>query len=428
MLSRNKIFGSITVSALVSVLMVSSPAHSASEYTVKQKTLATFSSSATGLTSQQKAQVKATVEANPTAEKFICTGIRYYDQPMSVNITVRKRAKAACEYAKQLNPALSTWFQNKPTQARSYAGKVLLTVKSPNAESKYAIAIAAYKSTRAVVDSSAAAPDSSIVASDNLPTAYKGMLLKDLSTAMSMWDERYGVIQPYTVIAFTYEDGAWADQKSGVYRVGIPNGSWASWIDRFSEYQGKNCSLGSAGVDSFFTCMALDPDMAKLQSVGSAHEYFHSIQQRIGLNHQNIPVWIGEGSATYFEAAAGGLGYKATSERFKDFSTMSFYNKFGGSVGSVVKRMTSSEILEVYRNLEVGMTSQSVAVVDAYSGYAFGSLATEYLIGIHGYEKFMDFLDSVGKGSPWKTSFYNYFKETPDEFYVDVLEYLKDIF
>jgi hypothetical protein len=26
---------------------------------------------------------------------------------------------------------LSTWFQNKPTQARSYAGKVLLTVKSP---------------------------------------------------------------------------------------------------------------------------------------------------------------------------------------------------------------------------------------------------------------------------------------------------------
>jgi len=108
------------------------PAQSAgAKYTVYQKTLATFSSSATGLTSQQKAQVKATVEANPNAEKFICTGIRYYSQPMSVNIMVRKRAKAACEYAKQLNPALSTWYQNKPTQARSYAGKVLLTVKSP---------------------------------------------------------------------------------------------------------------------------------------------------------------------------------------------------------------------------------------------------------------------------------------------------------
>ena len=50
---------------------------------------------------------------------------------MSVNIMVRKRAKEACAYAKQLNPELSTWFQNKPTKARNYAGKVLLTVKSP---------------------------------------------------------------------------------------------------------------------------------------------------------------------------------------------------------------------------------------------------------------------------------------------------------
>jgi len=119
------------VSSLLLVATFATPAQSAgAKYSVYQKTLATFSSSATTLTSQQKAQVKAAVEANPTAEKFICTGIRYYDQPMSVNITVRKRAKAACEYAKQLNPALSTWFQNKPTQARSYAGKVLLTVKS----------------------------------------------------------------------------------------------------------------------------------------------------------------------------------------------------------------------------------------------------------------------------------------------------------
>jgi len=98
---------------------------------VSQRTLATFSNNATILTSQQRGQVKAAVEANPNAEKFICTGIRYYSQPMSVNIMVRKRAKAACEYAKELNPSLSTWYQNKPTQARSYAGKVLLTIKSP---------------------------------------------------------------------------------------------------------------------------------------------------------------------------------------------------------------------------------------------------------------------------------------------------------
>jgi M6 family metalloprotease-like protein len=106
------------------------PAQAATEYLVNQKTLASFTASATGLTTLQRSQVKAAVEANPYAEKFICTGIRYVSQPMSENIKVRKRAKAACDYAKQLNPALSTWFQNKPTNARSYAGKVLLTIKT----------------------------------------------------------------------------------------------------------------------------------------------------------------------------------------------------------------------------------------------------------------------------------------------------------
>ena len=106
------------------------PAQAATEYLVNQKTLASFTASATGLTTLQKSQVKAAVEANPNAEKFICTGIRYVSQPMSENIKARKRAKAACDYAKQLNPALSTWFQNKPTNAWSYAGKVLLTIKT----------------------------------------------------------------------------------------------------------------------------------------------------------------------------------------------------------------------------------------------------------------------------------------------------------
>lgn len=104
---------------------------------VYQKTLSSFSVGVTSLTAAQKAQVRQSVEANPDAEKFICTGIRYVTQPQSANIEIRKRAKAACDYAKSLNPSLSTWVQSKVTQARSYAGKVLLTVKSPEVESAY---------------------------------------------------------------------------------------------------------------------------------------------------------------------------------------------------------------------------------------------------------------------------------------------------
>ena len=97
-----------------------------------QKTLSTFNGTSTVLSASQKEEITKFLADNPSAQKIVCTGIRYYSQPMSVNIMVRKRAKAACDYAKQLNPNLSTWYQNKPTQARNYAGKVLLTVKSPN--------------------------------------------------------------------------------------------------------------------------------------------------------------------------------------------------------------------------------------------------------------------------------------------------------
>jgi M6 family metalloprotease-like protein len=121
--------------SLVLVVGFATPAVSATKYTTNQRTLSAFTFSATGLTNLQRAQVKAAVEANPNAEKFICTGIRFVSQPMSENIKMRKRAKAACDYAKQLNPKLSTFFQNKPTNARSYAGKVLLTIKSPDMRS-----------------------------------------------------------------------------------------------------------------------------------------------------------------------------------------------------------------------------------------------------------------------------------------------------
>ena len=123
----------IFIAVLLSLGFATPAESDSTKWTAYQKTLATYSGSNTALSSLQKSQIRATLDKAPLAEKFICTGIRYYDQPMSVNIMVRKRAKEACAYAKELKPELSTWYQNKPTKARSYAGKVLLTVKSPAA-------------------------------------------------------------------------------------------------------------------------------------------------------------------------------------------------------------------------------------------------------------------------------------------------------
>jgi hypothetical protein len=69
------------------------------------------------------------VEEHDSADKFICTGIRREGGTRAENIMVRVRAKAACEYAKSLNPQLSTWYQSKVTKAPSFVGRVLLVAR-----------------------------------------------------------------------------------------------------------------------------------------------------------------------------------------------------------------------------------------------------------------------------------------------------------
>jgi hypothetical protein len=93
------------------------------------RTLTSFSGRSTLLTSKQKSEIRATIAKGAGNSKFICTGIRLEGQPASANTLVRQRAKSACDYAKSLNPKLSTFFQTKTTKARSFNGKVLVVSK-----------------------------------------------------------------------------------------------------------------------------------------------------------------------------------------------------------------------------------------------------------------------------------------------------------
>ncbi len=124
-----------TVAATLLVTSQFAPVEAISAAPVVQKTLTSYSANTIPLSSLQKSEIQSLVEGNPEADKFICTGIRLSTASVSENLLVRKRAKAACDYAKTLNPSLSVWFQNKPTTVRSFAGKVLITVKQASNQS-----------------------------------------------------------------------------------------------------------------------------------------------------------------------------------------------------------------------------------------------------------------------------------------------------
>jgi len=93
------------------------------------RTLSDHPGRATALTTKQKAEIRAVLAKGKGNTKFICTGIRLEGQSASMNRAVRLRAKLACEYAKSLDPKLSTFYQSKITKARSYNGRVLVVSK-----------------------------------------------------------------------------------------------------------------------------------------------------------------------------------------------------------------------------------------------------------------------------------------------------------
>ena len=122
----------ITALALVGFVFLGlSPAQADAKYFPTQKTLTDAVGRAILLSDIQKVEIEAVVKENPRAEKFICTGIRLVGTSDRMNLVVRKRAKEACDYAKELNPKLSTWYQSKTTTARSYNGRVLMVLKTP---------------------------------------------------------------------------------------------------------------------------------------------------------------------------------------------------------------------------------------------------------------------------------------------------------
>lgn len=124
---------SATVSPKAAVPSKSATASPAIGKLFVQKTLASFGARSTALSAAQKNAIRALVLSESTTSKFICTGIRREAGTRAENIMVRLRAKASCDFAKELNPELSTWYQSKSTKAPSYVGRVLLVARGVKA-------------------------------------------------------------------------------------------------------------------------------------------------------------------------------------------------------------------------------------------------------------------------------------------------------
>lgn len=379
-----------------------SPASAADfNYSVYQKSLATFSASSTTLSATQKLQIEEAVKLNPQAEKFICTGIRYSKDPLRVNIMVRARAKAACEYAKQLNPNLSTWYQSKPTDAKPFAGKVLLTVKTldqvQDSLSEQVLSKAVDEIRLRLANAKPFEGEINAYVSDGYPQSDVDSTIEATKLGVSYLSDEYQ-FQGADFIFFTPDEIQWAQTKWNEITSGTSLSGLSiydkSWIFpcRSAEY-----TYQKNGATKHITYQCYDGRELEPVNFG-AHGTIHWFQGFY--NPQNMPNWLVEGSATLYGEV---IGYGVDNPKAKQILWRGDY-----LLHDALKAGPASIRTEIAK-VEVKNPPSAI--------YTTGRMLYTALIGLHGEAKAIEYMKSFGSSSDEKQNFLAIYGFTLEEFY-----------
>ena len=443
-----KYFGAMALTAVLGLTTIAAPA-SAAELSVSQVTLRAFPGSVTSLSEAQLTQVKSAVEANPSAIKFICTGIRAVGASSSENTMVRKRAKAACDYAKSLNANLSVWVQSKSTAAKSYVGKVLLTIKSPGgdansttpdevtspdtpaapSESEAVTSSATSelftplvgKKTMAQIQSSALKEISRhlalkskatgkinfVVSSDYQPVKVK-LTKEAFQRGMDYFSSEYQMVET-TVILFTPETKSWAQKE---WDKAVGDNSLMKKIKVYNSaepYPCKGRELGytDGGVRKkiYYNC---DGGLVSKVLSYDAHGATHFYQDEY--KSHRMPVWLVEGSATFY----GSVLAKGPNDPEAKLTRID---------SNLRKTLRGSDatLMNLFHKYE------AINLPTPGTAYPLGSMLYTVLVGRYGQEKAFELFRSFNSSADWQANFESVYGMTPDAFYEIALPTVREL-
>lgn len=293
------------------------------------------------------------------------------------------------------------------------------SVTSPARSEAFLLSAEAVSQAQELIDSSHKSSPSQVLVSENVGTNVASLTLIALDTATSMWDERYGVIEDYEVVVFTAQDSGWVESIRQENRDRI-------WLGSFETHLAgmESCSFGVAVDRRMYICLPDGQSAPELAAL-VPHEYFHSIQNRIGITTQ-LPIWLTEGTAAFFGDIALPLSGEELTEERGDRRSLAM-SEFLGSPKLYynLDALTEEKFLQIIKALEIPpVNSNAVAALADNEGYLWSSLAVQFLVVEHGVDGVLNYLESVGAGETWKTQFQTSFGQTADSFYAELREHI----
>ena len=240
--------------------------------------------------------------------------------------------------------------------------------------------------------------------------------ISGLNRAIDLW-QPYFLPDKFQVVYVVGGDEEWLENKSremGLSSMVPPGDTWTIWMKKFSTCGFAMAGSGN-GIPTFVQCLGRPYGGGNRQT--GPHEYTHLFQEGLGRisNAYQIP-WYTEGSASYFGWTLGFYPYQATSSERIDW-----LNNLYRNMGPEAKSDLSSKDLVKFKSR---MGSLNRQVGNDRTSYWVGGLATEVLVALYGFDKFVDLTKNLVSTSSMSDLLMKTYGFNEDYFYEKLAPYV----
>ncbi len=240
--------------------------------------------------------------------------------------------------------------------------------------------------------------------------------ISGLNRAIDLW-QPYFLPDKFQVVYVVTGDEEWLENKSREMSLSSmvpPGDTWTIWMKKSS-----NCGFAMAGsgngIPTFVQCLGRPYGGGNRQT--GPHEYTHLFQEGVGQISKAYQIpWYTEGSASFFGWTLGFYPYQATSSERIDW-----LNNLYRNMGPEAKSDLSSKDLVKFKSR---MRSLNREAVNSSTSYWAGGLATEVLVALYGFDKFVDLTKNLASTSSMSDLLIKTYGFDEDYFYEKLAPYV----
>jgi hypothetical protein len=259
------------------------------------------------------------------------------------------------------------------------------------------------------------------------PTKYVGQNVQQtrmdqeiagVNRAIDLWAPYF---QPdvFQVIYVGRGDEQWLEGKSSELGLRSMMEPGDTWTNRMKLY--NPCGFAMAGlannVPTFVQC--LDPPYSGGYRQTGPHEYTHLFQRGVGGSNMYRMAWYTEGSASYFGWTLGFYPYDPNSTDRTRWLTGMFSN-----MDVDAKSDFQSKDLQRLKSRMQIIAQNSNAQSVSNTSYWAGGLATEVLVGVYGFDKFVELTKNIQQNQDLSSVLLQTYGFNADYFYEKVAPYI----